>query len=159
MQAERRGFYRAIARVLEITQTAGLDNPCAPCNGEGLLIDQTVCESCGGWGDTLEHLVRKMRYDDHDKVNEITPNLTANFAPGDTATGRQLAIATVALEGIDPEALIAWLLANASVVVESSPRVLASEDVIEWAMRLAENIEDAKRGVGVLMPLTQTGEA
>ncbi len=159
VQAERRGFYRAVNRLLETMKKAGVEQTCKLCDGAGLLIDHTVCEPCGGWGDTVEHLVRKMRHDDHDKVTEILPNLTEHFSPGDTASARQLAIATVTLEGLEPEVLIAWLLANASVVVENAPQVLVNEDVIEWAMRLAENIEDAKRGCGVLLPLTQAGEA
>ncbi len=158
-QDERRGFYRAIHRVLGVLQNSGSVKGCPTCDNEGTLGNGQVCDDCNGWGDRVSSLIHAMRYDDKDTLSEMTANLTAHFCPGDAVSGQKLAAATTALEGIEPEVLVAWTLANASVIIESNPSVLLSEDCVEWAVSLAENIEEARGENFLAMPTTALGEA
>lgn len=155
--AERRGFYRAIHRAIKLLEEAGHQHSCEDCHGEGLHPDESVCEACNGWGDPVVAQLRTIRYDDQDGTQAAAKNLTENFCPDDREQGVKLAIATTVLQESDPNVVVAWMLANASVVIRDNPSVLESDECAEWASHLASEIASAKSQY-VSLPV-EVGEA
>jgi hypothetical protein len=155
--AERRGFYRAIHRAIAIIEQANHFDACDDCHGEGIQSDESVCGTCSGFGDPVIAQVRSLKYDDQDGTQEARKSLQENFCPEDPEQGAKLAIATTVLEQSDPSVVVAWMLANASVVIRNNPSVLESDECAEWAAHLAEEIESAKSQY-VSLPM-EIGEA
>ncbi len=71
----------------------------------------------------------------------MVSSLTKAFGDGDRETGARLAAASLVLNYMEPHVVVAWMLANASVIIQDHPHVLDDDNCHHWAGSLAETIQ------------------